>query len=95
MLHGCAGSTTVADGGGDSGKGGGGKSGGKSGGKAGRRSFDGGGPVPVVITTVTQKDVPIEVAVVGNVEAYATITIIPQVGGQLCHEWLAGIHHAL
>jgi multidrug efflux system membrane fusion protein len=83
MLHGCAGSTTVADGGGDSGKGGGGKSGGKSGGKAGRRSFDGGGPVPVVITTVTQKDVPIEVAVVGNVEAYATITIIPQVGGQL------------
>ena len=39
--------------------------------------------VPVVITTVSQKDVPIEIAVVGNVEAYATITIIPQVGGQL------------
>ncbi len=81
-MNACAGSTTVADGG-DSGKGGG-KSGGKSGGKAGgRRSFDGGGPVPVVTSTVTQKDVPIEVAVVGNVEAYATITIIPQVGGQL------------
>jgi multidrug efflux system membrane fusion protein len=83
MIHGCAGSTTASDGGGDSGKGGG-KSGGKAGGKAGgRRSFDGGGPVPVVIATVTQKDVPIEVAVVGNVEAFSTITIIPQVGGQL------------
>jgi multidrug efflux system membrane fusion protein len=80
MMNACAGSTTVADGGGgDSGKpGGGGKSG-----KGGRRSFDGGGPVPVVIAKVTQKDVPIEVAVVGNVEAYATINIIPQVGGQL------------
>ena len=77
-LHGCAGSTT-ADG---SEPTGGGKTGGK--GKAGgRRSFDGGGPAPVVVAKVTQKDVPIEVAVVGNVEAYATITIIPQVGGQL------------
>ena len=49
----------------------------------GRRSFDGGGPVPVVVAKVTQKDVPIEVSVVGNVEAYATINIIPQIGGQL------------
>ena len=39
--------------------------------------------MPVVVASVTQKDVPIEIAVVGNVEAYATITIIPQVGGQL------------
>lgn len=76
-MHGCAGSTTVADGG-DSSKGG--KAGGKAG---GRRSFDGGGPVPVVVAKVSQKDVPIEVAVVGNVEAFATITVIPQVGGQL------------
>jgi multidrug efflux system membrane fusion protein len=58
------------------------KGGGKGGG--GRKgSFDGGGPAPVVVAKVTQKDVPIEVSVVGNVEAYATITIIPQVGGQL------------
>jgi membrane fusion protein, multidrug efflux system len=77
FVHGCAGTTTTADGGGDSGKGGG-----KGGGK-GRRSFDGGGPVPVVVAKVEQKDVPIEVAVVGNVEAYSTITVIPQVGGQL------------
>jgi multidrug efflux system membrane fusion protein len=57
------------------------KGGGKGGGRKG--SFDGGGPAPVVVAKVTQRDVPIEVAVVGNVEAYATITIIPQVGGQL------------
>ena len=66
--------------GGDSGKGSG-KCGGKKAEKGGRRSFDGGGPVPVVVAKVTQKDVPIEVSVVGNVEAYATITMIPQVGG--------------
>jgi len=77
MLHGCAGSTTV---GADSS--GGGKGGGKGKG-GGRRSFDGGGPAPVVVAKVSQRDVPIEVTVVGNVEAYATITIIPQVGGQL------------
>jgi multidrug efflux system membrane fusion protein len=80
LMNACAGSTTVADGGSEPGKSGGGKSGGKAG---GRRSFDGGGPVPVVVATVTQKDVPIEVSVVGNVEAFSTITIIPQVGGQL------------
>ncbi len=81
-MHGCAGSTTADSG--DPASGGGSKGGGKSGGKGGgRRSFDGGGPVPVVVAKVTQKDVPIEVAVVGNVEAYATITVIPQIGGQL------------
>jgi multidrug efflux system membrane fusion protein len=77
-MHGCAGSTTVADS--SDSKKGGGKGTGKAG---GRRSFDGGGPVPVVIAKVTERDVPIEVSVVGNVEAYATITMIPQVGGQL------------
>ncbi len=80
MMHGCAGSTTTASGTPDTS--GGGKGGGKGKG-GGRRSFDGGGPSPVVVAKVSQKDVPIEVTVVGNVEAYATITIIPQVGGQL------------
>jgi multidrug efflux system membrane fusion protein len=74
-MHGCAGATDTAD----TGKGGG--KGSKNGG--GRRSFDGGGPVPVVTAKVTEKDVPIEISVVGNVEAYATITVIPQIGGQL------------
>jgi multidrug efflux system membrane fusion protein len=37
----------------------------------------------VVVAKVTQKNVPIEVASVGNVEAYSTINVVPQVGGQL------------
>ena len=48
----------------------------------GRRG-DGGGPVPVVVTTVTQKDVPIDIQVIGNVEAYSTITVKAQAGGEL------------
>lgn len=39
--------------------------------------------MPVVVAKVSQKDVPVEVSVVGNVEAYSTITVIPQVGGVL------------
>jgi multidrug efflux system membrane fusion protein len=39
--------------------------------------------VPVVVAKVVQKNVPIEVSAVGNVEAYSTINVIPQVGGQL------------
>jgi multidrug efflux system membrane fusion protein len=41
------------------------------------------GAVPVVVTTVSQKDVPIDIQVIGNVEAYSTITVRAQVGGQL------------
>jgi membrane fusion protein, multidrug efflux system len=79
MMHGCAGAGTPAADNSDGGKGGGGKGGGKGKGRGG----DGGGPVPVVVAKVSQKDVPVEVSVVGNVEAYATITVIPQVGGAL------------
>src|ERR1700730_15985394 len=50
--------------------------------KGGKRG-DGGAPVPVVVTTVSQKDVPVNVEVIGNVEAYSTITVKAQVGGQL------------
>jgi multidrug efflux system membrane fusion protein len=64
-----------------SGKGKGGPGGG--GGKGKGRSLDGGGPVPVVTAKVVQKDVPIDLTVVGNVEAYSTISVVPQVGGQL------------
>lgn len=53
---------------------------GKGGGGRGRGE---GGPVPVLVAKVTQKDVPIEIQVIGNVEAYSTITIKAQVGGQL------------
>jgi multidrug efflux system membrane fusion protein len=41
------------------------------------------GGVPVTVATVAQKDVPIQLEVIGNVEAYSTITVKAQVGGQL------------
>jgi membrane fusion protein, multidrug efflux system len=52
-------------------------------GKGGRRGD--GGPVPVLVTTVQQKDVPINIDVIGNVEAYSTISVKAQVGGQLTY----------
>ncbi len=75
--YGCNGKTSAdAPGASDpSGKGG-------RGGRGGRRG-EGGGPVPVVVATVTQRDVPINVEVIGNVEAYSTITVKAQIGGQL------------
>jgi membrane fusion protein, multidrug efflux system len=39
--------------------------------------------VPVTVTTVTQKDVPVNIEVIGNVEAYSTISVKAQVAGQL------------
>ena len=42
-----------------------------------------GGDVPVTVAKVTSRDVPVEVQVIGNVEAYSTITVKAQVGGQL------------
>jgi multidrug efflux system membrane fusion protein len=53
------------------------------GGKKGKGRGGDGGPMPVVVAKVVQKNVPIEVASVGNVEAYSTISVVPQVGGQL------------
>jgi multidrug efflux system membrane fusion protein len=66
-LGGCTGKSTQA------------ASGSEKGGKRG----DGGAPVPVVVATVSQKDVPVNIEVIGNVEAYSTITVKAQVGGQL------------
>jgi multidrug efflux system membrane fusion protein len=57
-----------APGGGGSGKGG------------GRR---GGGDVPVTVAKASNRDVPVEIQVIGNVEAYSTITVKALVGGQL------------
>jgi multidrug efflux system membrane fusion protein len=73
-MHGCAGDSAAsyADNGG--------KGGGR--GKGGRGRGDS-GPAPVMVTQVVRKDVPIDINVVGNVEAYATINVVPQVGGQL------------
>ena len=41
------------------------------------------GVVPVVVGTVSTRNVPMEIQVIGNVEAYSTINVIAQVSGQL------------
>src|SRR3982074_3629761 len=41
------------------------------------------GGVPVTVATVTQKNVPLQIDVICNVEAYSTITVKAQVGGEL------------
>jgi multidrug efflux system membrane fusion protein len=41
------------------------------------------GAMPVTVATVAQRDVPIELEVIGNVEAYSTVTVKAQVGGEL------------
>ena len=43
----------------------------------------GGDGVPVTVTKVVRKDVPVEIQVIGNVEAYTTISVKAQVGGEL------------
>ena len=55
----------------------------KAAGGGGRGRGGEGGPVPVVVAMVSQRDVPINVDVIGNVEAYSTITVKAQVGGEL------------
>ncbi len=71
----CTKSSTDAQ---DADKGGGKKGGKKKGGKGG--DF---GPVPVVAVKSIAKDMPIEMTAVGNVEAYSTVSVRPQVSGQL------------
>lgn len=39
----------------------------------------------VSVATVTRKDVPVEVRGIGNVEAYASISVKAQIGGELTH----------
>jgi len=40
-------------------------------------------PVPVTVGHVTQKTVPVEVKTIGNVEAYASVSVKARVGGEL------------
>ena len=55
-----------------------------TGGRGGRGGRGGGGaPQPVVTAKVSQKDVPVDITAVGNVEAYTTISVRSQVTGQL------------
>jgi membrane fusion protein, multidrug efflux system len=53
-----------------------------AGGGRGRGRGDG-GAAPVVTAKVTTKDVPVDLAAIGNVEAYATISVRSQVTGLL------------
>jgi multidrug efflux system membrane fusion protein len=39
--------------------------------------------VPVTIGTATQKTVPVEVRAIGNVEAYSTVSVRAQIGGEM------------
>src|SRR5437016_4229421 len=54
---------------------------GPGGGKGGRKGAF--GDVPVTVAVAAQKNVPVEVQVIGNVEAYSTISVRAQVAGQL------------
>ncbi len=49
-------------------------------GKGGKK---GGGDVPVTVAKVGRRNVPINIQVIGNVEAYSTIAVKAQVGGIL------------
>jgi multidrug efflux system membrane fusion protein len=40
-------------------------------------------PVPVKASTVMQKTVPVQIRVIGNVEAYSTVSVKSQIGGEL------------
>jgi multidrug efflux system membrane fusion protein len=40
-------------------------------------------PVPVLVGTVTEKTVPVELKVIGNVEAYSTVSIKSRLAGQV------------
>src|SRR6185369_9027600 len=57
--------------------------GGPGGGKGGGRRGGGGGDVPVTVAKVKRKDVPVDLQVIGNVEAYSAIAVKAQVGGIL------------
>ena len=56
---------------------------GSGGGGRGRGRGDGGAAVPVVTTKVAERDVPVDIAAIGNVEAFTTISVRSQVTGQL------------
>src|ERR1700687_2415663 len=40
-------------------------------------------PAPVVVASVEQRDIPVQIQAIGNVEAYQTVQIRSQVNGQI------------
>ena len=53
------------------------------GGRSGRGAGGGGAPVPVVVGRAVQKDVPVDLTSIGNVEAFSTISVRAQITGTL------------
>ena len=49
--------------------------------KPDRSNTKGQGVTPVTVATVTEKTVPVQLQAIGNVQAYSTVSITPQVGG--------------
>jgi len=67
VMQGCSGGETSANGG-----------------KKGKKGKGGdAGPVPVEVAKVIRKNVPIDVTAVGNVEPLSTVSVRPQVSGQI------------
>jgi len=60
-----------------------GSGGGRGRGGRGGRGGIGGGAQPVVVAKASQKDVPVDIDAVGNVEASATIAVRTQITGTL------------
>src|SRR5581483_5254156 len=50
---------------------------------AGANAGGDGGAAPVVTAKVSEKDVPVDIAAIGNVEAYTSISVRAQITGQL------------
>ncbi len=50
-------------------------------------------PIPVVVATVTQRTIPVEVRAIGNVEAYSMIGVKAMVAGQLTHVYFTEGDH--
>ncbi len=75
MLQGCGKGDEVAADGGKKGKGKGGRGG-------------DGGPVPVEVAKVVRKAVPIDLTAVGNVEPLSTVSVRPQVSGQIAEVFI-------
>jgi multidrug efflux system membrane fusion protein len=69
LTAGCSGSAAGTAGGGS--------------GRGGRGRGGEGGAVPVVTTKVAERDVPVDLAAIGNVEPYTSISVRSQVTGQL------------
>jgi membrane fusion protein, multidrug efflux system len=57
--------------------------GGKGGKGKGKGKNAGGGAVPVEVAKASLKNVPVDITVVGNVEAYSVVTVRAQTGGML------------